>query len=379
MKKSILLLMAVVIVTVNSWSQEKPKALILNFQTEGLFATTNLASSIVRIELDKTKRFSIYEKTDISDVATANNIKLDECSSSTCIISTGSLTNMDKVLTGSMIKLGNKIVITIKMFDIKSGNLEKTQVEEFVNIESELQNMVHITILKMFDETPKKELVETLSYFQNISDLPTTKINNSGPRMGAAYMGGHLGKRYTGDEAYGGYGSSHVISQIGYQLEAQYLSAGNLQALAEFLFIIGGLDQQLFIPSLVIMNGFRLSNSGWEIAFGPSFGVTKTAYGFYTDPSLSNESWHLENELSEFNFDRNNLPEGIKIVKNIDKRGFPTLTSSWVWGFGKTFRSGYLNIPVNAYFSKNKNGWFAGVSCGFNIRKKEQKMKVTKY
>jgi hypothetical protein len=375
MKKSILLFMAVVMLTVNSWSQEKPKALILNFQTEGLFATTNLAASIVRIELDKTKRFSIYEKTDINDVAVINNIKLDECSSAACIITTGTLTKMDKVLTGSMIKLGNKIVITIKMFDIKTGNLEKTQVEEFVNIESELQNMVHITILKMFDETPKKELVETLSYFQNISDLPTTKINNNGPRMGLAYMGGGIGSRFTAPESEGGYDAFPLISQFGYQFEAQYLSAGDLQALAEFLFIVGGLDQQLFIPSLVIMNGFRLNNSGWEVAFGPSFGMTRKADGYYDE----NKHWNLGYPPQTLDPVSGSYSSPYTTMENIDSRGNFQLTSSWVWGFGKTFRSGYLNIPVNVYFSKNKAGWYSGISCGFNIRKKEQKVKVNKY
>ena len=40
-------------------------------------------------------------------------------------------------------------------------------------------------------------------------------------------------------------------------------------------------------------------------------------------------------------------------------------------GCRKTFHSGYLNIPVNAFLSYNKNGYFLGLSKGFNITKKD--------
>lgn len=380
MKTKLITLLLLATIQFQVKAQEKPKALILNFQTEGLFATPSLAANIVRIELDKLKQFAIYEQSDISDITKKQNIVLDDCYSATCVLATGKATEMNKVFSGSMLMLGNKIVITLKMYDVATEKIEKTQVEEFVNIESELQNMVQITVMEMFEQTPDKLLTETLLYFQNMNELPTTKINNNGPRMGLAYMGGRMGKRYHADESQGGYGSSHVISQMGYQLEAQYLSAGNLQALAEFMFIVGGLDQQMFIPSLVVMNGFRLNDSGWELAFGPSFGLTKVAIGYYENND-ENQPWHLATEYSPTVYNESTAsyeqnPFTPTLMGNIDKRGFYKLTSSWVWGFGKTFRSGYLNIPVNAYFSKNKNGWFTGISCGFNIRKKEQKVKV---
>lgn len=377
MKTKIITLFALSVLHLsNGFSQElKPTALVLDFQTEGLFATPSLASSIVRIELDKTKKYSLYDKADVVDKNSGNSLFLQSCYSSACVISAGKLMQSDKVFSGSMLMLGNKIVITIKMYDVKTEQIEKTQVDEFVFLESELQNMVNITLTKMFDGVPDKNLVEKLAFIQNTSEIPTTKINNNGPRMGMAYMGGHLGDRYTADETVGGYGSSHIISQIGYQLEAQYLSAGNLQALGEFIFMVGGLDQQIFIPSIIIMNGFRLKNSGWEIAFGPSFGITKVALGYYDE----NKIWHLKNEfqgeLDPITQTYSQNPYTLRY--DIDKRGVAKFTSSWVWGFGKTFRSGYLNIPVNVYLSKNKNGWFTGISCGFNIRKKEQKIRVS--
>jgi hypothetical protein len=58
---------------------------------------------------------------------------------------------------------------------------------------------------------------------------------------------------------------------------------------------------------------------------------------------------------------------------NIDKRGSAKFSSGFVFSVGKTFRSGYLNIPVNLYASPKKSGTYVGASIGFNVNKNGQK------
>ena len=43
---------------------------------------------------------------------------------------------------------------------------------------------------------------------------------------------------------------------------------------------------------------------------------------------------------------------------------------SLIVAIGKTFKSGYLNIPVNLYYSPKKGGSIIGLTFGFNIAKK---------
>ena len=45
--------------------------------------------------------------------------------------------------------------------------------------------------------------------------------------------------------------------------------------------------------------------------------------------------------------------------------------TGWVWAIGKTFHSGYLNIPVNLFYSSGREGGYVGLSMGFNITKKD--------
>ncbi len=157
----------------------------------------------------------------------------------------------------------------------------------------------------------------------------------------------------------GGYGAVPVMFQFGYQFEKQYLNSADIQALFEFIPMITGLDQGLFIPSFTFMHGLRSNKSGWEFAFGPSFSFTKKAKGYYD----SNSDWHLESDWALDNPNNPNIPE---FKTRLDSRGRTYLNSSFVLAAGKSFKSGKLNIPVNIYVVPGKDGIRFGTSFGFN-------------
>ena len=122
------------------------------------------------------------------------------------------------------------------------------------------------------------------------------------------------------------------------------------------------------------LNGFRFGKRDWEIAFGPSITLRSTAYGFYdTDNLMAGTAgeWYLEYEwipIDPVAYPQN--PYYNNIVERMDSRGDVSISTGWVWAIGKTFRSGYLNIPVNIYVSPNKEGWYTGLSVGFNTSRK---------
>jgi hypothetical protein len=99
--------------------------------------------------------------------------------------------------------------------------------------------------------------------------------------------------------------------------------------------------------------------------------------GYRDESNVWHESveWDASEEVTDSTgittIDDNANPNPYEIVTGLDKRGDIKLAATWVWAVGKTFHSGYLNIPVNAYFSYGKDGWFTGLSVGFNIAKKD--------
>lgn len=142
-----------------------------------------------------------------------------------------------------------------------------------------------------------------------------------------------------------------------------------MQALIEFIPLVTGLDQGLFIPSITFMNGFRHSKTGWEFAFGPYISVKKVISGYFDESNnwhLPNE-WHTEENMNE---EGRYIDNPNETVENYDARGRLRGSYGFTFAAGKTFTSGHLNIPVNLYLTPAKDGFHLGASFGFNSKNK---------
>ena len=370
-------LMILVLTSTSIEIQCQDKAAVVNVYTDGVKISPNGAESLLRIELTKTEQFKVFDKLDMLEIAKDNEIDFKDCYGKKCLHNVGVLAEVDKIVTGSIENLGKKIIVTVKVLDIKTDSYDQIAIQEFINIETELQNMVQITLNKALGIENNKAAMETLVYFNQPPKTPTVQISNSGPRMGLAMVGGDLQEVLTRPEKQGGYDAVPILSQFGYQFEQVYLSSGNFQAIAEGMVLMTGLEQGLFNPSFAFMNGFRNSKTGIEIAFGPSIKFKREAQGYRDEDNIWHRSqeWDASEQVTDsagFTYtDYNANPNPYEIVTKLDKRGEIKLAATWVWAIGKTFHSGYLNIPVNAYFSYGKEGWFTGLSLGFNIAKKD--------
>ena len=370
-------LMTLTLTATSIKAQSQDKAAVVNVYTDGVKITPSGAESLLRIELTKTQKFKVFDKQDMVEIAKDNQINFNDCYGKKCLHNIGALAEVDKIVTGSIENLGKKIVVTVKILDIKSDSYDQIAIQEFINIETELQNMVQITLNKALGIENSKEAMATLVYFNQPPKTPTVQISNSGPRMGLAMVGGDIADVLTRPESEGGYEAIPILSQFGYQFEKVYLSSGNFQALAEGMILMTGLEQGLFNPSFAFMNGFRNSKTGIEFAFGPSIKFKKETMGYRDDKNVWHQTYEWDasevvTDSTGFTYtDYNANPNPYDIVKGLDKRGDIKLAATWVWAVGKTFHSGYLNIPVNAYFSYGKDGWFTGLSVGFNIAKQD--------
>ncbi len=94
---------------------------------------------------------------------------------------------------------------------------------------------------------------------------PQEAIKLSGPRVGFTVLTGKLAKDAKED-----YGVSPFLTQFGWQFETRiFTTSGGLSGLAEFVPLIGGLEQGKFIPSLSALVGLRGAN-GFEFGIGPN-------------------------------------------------------------------------------------------------------------
>ena len=357
-------------ISLNLNAQSKPIAAVLGIDSKGVIQDAESVGYMVRLEMEKANTYSMMDKYDVADIVKKNNIDIKSCFGKSCVVAAGKALGVDKMITGSIERFGEKIVIYLKVIDMKTEAVEKQDATEYLNLQPELQKMIEISVKKVLGLPVDQNLVNLLINYDVPIESPKTQIKLNGPRMGASMTFGDAATVLTAKEGNGGFNMYPAMFQFGWQQEWQYLSAGNFQALVEGVALIGGLESGKFIPSVTFLNGFRFGKGGWEFGFGPSFRIIQKANGFYGDGNNGTTSgqWYLANEWNKIN--TAGAPNPYATTSRLDSRGNGVLSASLVLSAGRTFKSGYLNIPVNIYVSPRKEGTVVGFSFGFNIYKK---------
>ncbi len=117
---------------------------------------------------------------------------------------------------------------------------------------------------------------------QGIQDkiYPTVKLN--GPRIGLTYISPGLiaGQIRSAQDPNSNNNSGTTITQFGWQFEWRYFTLqSGVCGLVEFVPLIGGLDQGLFLPSCNLLIGIRDRN-GFEFGFGPNVSIAGVGFVF---------------------------------------------------------------------------------------------------
>jgi len=154
---------------------------------------------------------------------------------------------------------------------------------------------------------------QTVSSDVTIPPPPLKTVSLSGPRFGVtALSDGVVAKLHERSIEV-----SSTITQFGWQFEKEFYSKqGGVAALHEFVFLVGGLEQGVPLPSLNWLVGLRTAN-GAEFGIGPNI-----------------------------------TPVGVAL----------TLAA------GVTFRSGALNVPMTFAVVPSKAGTRISMLTGFNLR-----------
>ena len=382
MKNSILII-SLFVLSFGAFAQGNSSIAVANPNVEGLYATPEMCAKMIRLELSKLNKYSVYDKFDMQDVYDSNE-SYKTCLSKSCLVEFGQKLAANYMITGSFDLLGNKIVITLKMIDVANNSVYKSGLKEFTNQEKELQRMVEVLLSEMLDIPVNKELNDRLKFDNDIiTKANVGKVSNSGPRVGVGVMTGAFYEYANRSKSQGGLDIFPAISMIGYQLEAQYVGTDNFSALAEFILNVNGLEQGKFIPTLSILNGFRFGNSAWEFAFGPGFTLTKTSIGRLMDDG----SYQTRQEYENYWAGEYNVSSGISYNEHMNNQDYLNIVNDmeetlddradvkgafmFVMAFGRTFRAGALNIPVNIFYSSRGKGGIAGLNVGFNVTKKK--------
>jgi len=291
-----------------------------------------------------------------------NGKKDSECLGKDCIIDAGKLLKSEMMLSGSVEKFSDRVLVMFREIDVQTGNTTKTVIKDYPDVTIDASVMIEVALKEMYNIAITDPNKQNLTNKNNINtavtnpDEPTMSIG--GPRFGMTFFTGAAAEYFQRSKTQGGYGGYPAAFQFGYQFEKVYLNEGNLQALVEFIPTFTGMDQGLLSPSFTLLNGFRSASGGWEFAIGPTIAWTRVADGY-----MANGIWHLRNDWPPGTTNPNPI-----VTKN-DTRGELVTKPGLLIGVGKTFKSGRLNMPLNFYIIPRKNATQVGISYGFNAMK----------
>jgi hypothetical protein len=340
------------------FGQGREKIAVIGIDTKNLVIDKETMRNMVLLELEKINKYEVLDKYDVADILLKNEFDTEGCYGKSCQVRVGRILGADKMLTGSVERFGDKIIFIMRLVDVRSEEVIRTDVMEYLNQQDYLQTMLRMSINNILGVENERHLVDLLvNYDQPITSLKTT-LNLDGPRVGVTYFWGNYAERMQAPEIDGGFNMYPASVLIGYQFERRFLSAGDFQALFEFIPSIIGMESGMIIPSLSTMLGFRFNKSGFEFGLGPVLRGIKLADGYFDQ----NGRWQVVEDTFEY--------EGPPLVKTLDSRGEFSASYGMIFAVGKTFRSGYLNLPVNIYYSPRKEGSVVGLTLGFNVAKR---------
>ncbi len=336
-----------------------PSMVIGGIEVRGISFNDEILRSIIYKSLVNSKKYVVNDRYDVAEKIGLDKVKT--CMGKECLIRTGKELNADFAMSASYDGLGDRILISMKIVDVNTGEIVQNEIEQFENQPRELNRMTDIMIYRMLGIEADVYASKSLIFKDNpAASTGLGKMNNSGPRMGIAIVTEENSDFFTRSEDDGGVGGVPVLFNIGYQLEKQYVGSENFSALFEFIGNVAGIEHGTPVPSLAILHGVRFGKGAWEIAMGPSLSMKKLLSGtteydgsFRTFSDLANAG-----VMNADQFNYSDRP---------DTRGAAYFSSNFVVGIGKTFRPGALNVPLNFYASFNKYGTTYGLSLGINI------------
>lgn len=95
---------------------------------------TYLLSSRLMAEIWKTQKFEVLERQKMDAILQEQGFQLSgACDEASCLLEIGRLLPVEKIIGGSIGKVGNTWTITLRMIDIGSGRIEKTVIRDCFN------------------------------------------------------------------------------------------------------------------------------------------------------------------------------------------------------------------------------------------------------
>ncbi|HCJ65938.1 MAG TPA: hypothetical protein DHV62_01075, partial [Elusimicrobia bacterium] len=139
-----------------SFSATKPAVVVSDLDAHGVSGTTALTiSEKLRTKLIETKRFNVIERKRMEEILEQQKLSITGCTDTECIIRLGRFLNANKIIVGSLSRLGRIYTIDVRFIDVESGIADfSVDVSRDCQVEQELFSLVAELAKKVANKIP---------------------------------------------------------------------------------------------------------------------------------------------------------------------------------------------------------------------------------
>jgi TolB-like protein len=124
-------------ITLAQTPNEKINLAVLNLDAIGVTVNTSqVLTNVIRKQLKETQVYRLVDRNRMTEILEEQGFQQSGCISSECAVEVGKLLGVQKMITGTISKLGELYVIDLQLIDVATGEIEYIDSEQYVgNIE----------------------------------------------------------------------------------------------------------------------------------------------------------------------------------------------------------------------------------------------------
>ena len=279
-------ILIILMICLSLTAQDKTSIAVLALQGNGISTSeAGVLTDELRSVLVQTDKYDVLERNNMESILNEQGFQMGGCTSAECAVEAGRLLGVQKMVGGSVGKLGTLYNISIRIFDVQTGRIEKTQtkrhegsIEQLLDLIKQIGYALADTSIDISDqiESENKQIQK-----EKMPDQPAQKKSKFSIKAGISSA---TTTRHSADKigfVIGGAFRYTIANNFGIQTELFYATRNFEYFGSEETMHFENLQIALLLSYNVVL----LKNSNIILNFnaGPSYNfilnATKKAYG----------------------------------------------------------------------------------------------------
>lgn len=182
---------------VNQNKKEKDRVGVLRFIAKGgvSAAEADVVEELFRSELVEDGAWDILDRNNMNKILKEQSFQQSGCTENECAVKIGQLLNMQYMVYGNLMKIGESFFVSVGMVNVETGQIYKTAREKFTDI-NDVDTIVKNVVLSL----GSKPAIPTIDSLPESTGQPTimttSKVPEVNPEVEKLFKRGRKLKRY---------------------------------------------------------------------------------------------------------------------------------------------------------------------------------------